>query len=129
MDEENQVPTGAKIEELVARVFEDRNAAHLAHWKTGSYAQHMALGDFYEGVVKITDKLVEVFQGKFGIISDLPTIPQLFKPTISQRLNATEEWIAQNAESVANGLESAENIIADLQGLYNTTLYKLNHLS
>lgn len=128
MDEE-QVPTGAKIEELVARVFEDRNAAHLAHWKTGSYAQHMALGDFYEGVVKITDKLVEVFQGKFGIISDLPTIPQLFKPTISQRLNATEEWIAQNAESVANGLESAENIIADLQGLYNTTLYKLNNLS
>lgn len=37
MDEENEVPTGAKIEELVARVFDDRNPAHLAHWRTGSY--------------------------------------------------------------------------------------------
>lgn len=129
MDEENQLPTGAKIEELVARVFDDRNAAHLAHWRTGSYAQHMALGDFYDGVIEILDKTVEVFQGKFGLIADLPTIPQLFKSTIAQRLAVTEEWIALNAESVANGLESAENIIAELQGLYNSTLYKLNNLN
>lgn len=32
-------------------------------------------------------------------------------------------------ENEVNGLESAENIIAELQGLCNSTLYKLNNLS
>lgn len=39
------------IEQLVSKVFAARNAAHLAHWSTGSYAQHVVLGDFYDGVI------------------------------------------------------------------------------
>ena len=36
------------IEELVSKVFSARNASHLAHWATKSYAEHQALGAFYE---------------------------------------------------------------------------------
>lgn len=34
------------LEELIMRVFAARNAAHLEHWRTKSYAQHVALGSF-----------------------------------------------------------------------------------
>ena len=36
------------INDLIARVFEARNVAHLEHWNTGNYAAHRALGDFYD---------------------------------------------------------------------------------
>ena len=63
------------IEELIAKVFEARNAAHLEHWRTKSYAEHQALGDFYDGIIDIVDndpanalitqnhKIAWVFQG------------------------------------------------------------------
>lgn len=51
------------IEQLVSRVFSTRNAAHLRHWSTQSYAEHVALGDFYDGVIDALDALVEARQG------------------------------------------------------------------
>jgi hypothetical protein len=56
------------IEELVAKVFRTRNQAHLSHWKTKSYAEHQALGSFYDDIIDTTDKLVEACQGSKGII-------------------------------------------------------------
>ena len=38
------------IEDLIARVFCTRNCAHLAHWASDSYAEHEALGSFYENI-------------------------------------------------------------------------------
>ena len=59
------------IEQLIAKVFSTRNCTHLAHWRTKSYAEHVALGDFYDSVVDLIDNLVECYQGNFGIISDV----------------------------------------------------------
>ena len=36
----------AAIHECVSRAFATRNDAHIAHWNTKSYAEHVALGDF-----------------------------------------------------------------------------------
>ena len=33
------------IEELVALVFATRNAVHLEHWRTKSFAAHTAMGE------------------------------------------------------------------------------------
>ena len=59
------------IEELVGKVFCARNLTHLQHWKTKSYAEHQAFGDFYEGIIELIDKLVETYQGAFDIIGDV----------------------------------------------------------
>jgi len=56
------------IEELVTRVFSTRNAAHLAHWKTKSFAEHSALGDFYDALIDGVDEIIEDYQGAFGLI-------------------------------------------------------------
>ena len=98
--DESEFPAMARIEELVARVFNDRNAAHLAHWRTGSYAQHVPLGDFYKAIIETIDKIVECFQADLGKISDLPTIPSPMNDNITQQLMATSKWIEENANSV-----------------------------
>ena len=58
------------IEELIAKVFAAREAAHLEHWRTKSYAQHQALGEFYDTIIDQIDELVECYQGNFGLIGD-----------------------------------------------------------
>jgi len=60
------------IEQLIAKVFMARNNTHIAHWKTKSYAEHVALGDFYDKVIDLVDSLVECYQGNFGLIGDIP---------------------------------------------------------
>jgi hypothetical protein len=45
------------IEDLIERLFHARNAAHIAHWKTKSYAEHKALGHYYEDVIDQLDDL------------------------------------------------------------------------
>ena len=54
-------------------LFKYRNLSHLAHLKTTSYAQHMALNTFYEELTDLIDTLVESYQGKHGLVNILLT--------------------------------------------------------
>ena len=39
---------------------------HLLHWTTKSYAEHQALGAFYEELPDLVDSLAEKIMGKYG---------------------------------------------------------------
>lgn len=41
--------------EFVARSFAVRTAAHLAHLQSRSYAEHVALGGFYDSLIDLVD--------------------------------------------------------------------------
>lgn len=115
------------IEQLIAKAFALRNAAHLAHWKTKSFAQHVALGDFYDGVIDIVDKLVEAYQGRFGIVGDVAL--QDVKGDFLQLLQKDIAWLNTNRSAIAKNVPALENIVDELSGLYLTTFYKLANLS
>ena len=51
------------IETLVGKTIVFLNNIQLAHWQTTSYSQHEALGEYYEKLNKLNDKLVETYQG------------------------------------------------------------------
>jgi len=119
------------IEELIGRVFAARNAAHLAHWKAtgvGSFARHMALGDFYDGIIDQLDKLVESYQGYFGLVGDVPTLPPT-KGDIIAMITVDAAWISKNRSQIAKNVPALENIVDELSGIYLQTLYKLKNLS
>jgi hypothetical protein len=56
------------MKELIAQLFAARDCAHKLHLKTRSFAQHIALGDLYEGLVPLADALAEAYQGKYGVM-------------------------------------------------------------
>lgn len=119
------------IEELVGRVFATRNAAHLAHWAAkgpGSYAKHMALGGFYDGLVDKIDAIVEMYQGYVGLIG--PIKQSTVNPKgIVEHLVEEAEWIAEHRDEIAEDCSAIENQIDDLVGHYLTTIYKLKNLA
>lgn len=118
----------ATIEELAARVFASRDNAHRAHWKTGSYSAHMALGSFYDDVIEAADAAVECYQGKFGLIGPFAVSSEPVG-NINVSLESDAAWIEENADAIANGSTAVRNLIDGLIEVYRSTLYKLNNLN
>jgi hypothetical protein len=115
------------IEQLISRVFYARNLAHYEHWRTESYAQHKALGKFYEGVIDAIDALVEAYQGLNGLIGSIPS-PTDTKGDSLKILKADAEWIEANHEEISGGNRAVANLIDNVTGIYLSTIYKLENL-
>ena len=118
----------ATIEEFASRVFAARDAAHRAHWKTASFSAHMALGELYEALPGLIDEIVEVYQGRFGLIGDFGVTSEPV-PNVVAYLEAEVEWIEQSRDDVAAGSTAVQNLIDGLIAAYRRALYKLNELN
>ncbi|CAB5079605.1 hypothetical protein UFOVP146_32 [uncultured Caudovirales phage] len=116
------------IEQLVSKVFEVRNSTHIRHWATKSFSEHMALGEFYDGVIDHIDSIVEAYQGCFGLIEITELSPKVDKDVI-KLLNSQAKWIEENREIISGGVNSIQNLIDGLSDLYLKTIYKLENLS
>lgn len=116
------------IEQLVSKVFEARNAAHLAHWAGGSYSEHVTLGEFCEKVIDILDQFVEAYQGAMDKLISVKTLePGSIKgivPIITQQAI----WLNDNRDEICQGVTALENLYDGITGLYIQTLYKLKRL-
>lgn len=116
------------IQELVARVFATRNAVHQAHWATKSFAEHMALGEFYEALPDKLDAIVEMYQGANALIGPVDIEPVVGKD-LTKHLQAEARWIDDNREAISGDICALENQLDELAGLYHRTVYKLRFLS
>lgn len=111
------------IEELVSRVFATRNALHLKHWATTSYAAHVALGELYDGIIDKLDEVVEIYQGAVEMIGDVE--PATVKDDIIAHIRDEADWIEENMEEISAGTKAVENVLQDLSGIYYRAIYKL----
>lgn len=115
--------------ELVGMLFLARDVAHAAHLTTDSYAQHMALGSFYEGVIPLVDAFAEAYQGQHGRLGSIKVPPMPGSRDIVAVLQAQLEEIGRCRYEVAGKDETAlQNAIDEVVSLYQQTLYKLRFL-
>lgn len=112
--------------EFVARSMAVRTAAHYLHLASKSYAEHMALGDFYEGLTDKIDSYAEVSQGLDGALMSLPDVPLPTGAPISL-LTRFLELITDEMEECDDS-QALMNILAEMEELTARTLYKLRFL-
>ena len=69
-------------EVFVGHLFLARDVTHSAHLNTRSYAKHVALNEFYDGIIDLADKFAEAYQGRHGLIGRLRPVlgPFAFLP-------------------------------------------------
>lgn len=118
------------IEQLISRVFYARNVAHFEHWRAkgeGSFAKHMALGEFYDGVIDALDSLVEAYQGAYDLIGNIPA-PETPNGDVLKLLQGDADWIEENHEDICKSNRAVANLIDALTGVYLSTIYKLRNL-
>lgn len=118
--------------EFVGLLFLARDLAHKAHLKAkgeGSLARHMALGEFYEGIVPLADKFAEQYQGRYGELLDVPLLDNEYEGDIEPVLREMMNYIDEcRDEMVPRKMSSLHNVIDEIVGLYESTLYKLKFL-
>lgn len=118
------------VEELIQRVFSTRNAAHQAHWRTKIYAQHKALGKFYEELVGALDAFVEAYMGAKGDVVSSFSVPELKQPKdILSHISEEANWLEENRDEICGGVSALENLLDTITDLHLSTMYKLKQLS
>lgn len=123
------------MEKILATMFLSRELAHRMHWKTegdGSFAQHTALGSFYDAIVDNADSLAEAYMGRYGILKDVPMLVADKKPTkdniadiLEEHLDSIEKMRYEDLEEEDTALQ---NLIDEAVATYLSALYKLRNL-
>jgi DNA-binding ferritin-like protein len=118
--------------QFVALLFLARDMAHRAHLKAtgpGSFAAHMALGNFYEEIVERADAFAEAYQGRYNELLDIPLLENEYAGEIADVLEQQMAWIEDSREQICKRNETAlHNLIDEAVSLYQSTLYKLRFL-
>lgn len=116
------------ISELINRAFTTRNLLHFQHWRTTSYAAHMALGDLYDDIIEDIDEITECYQGKNGIIEGLACGAASVPEDICGHVKTEMDWVEANRKKISKGNSSIENLLDSLIGHYQKCVYKLENL-
>jgi predicted hydrolase (HD superfamily) len=118
------------IGRLVAILFLSRELAHRDHLKTKSYAQHIALNEFYDAIVELADKLTEAYQGRHGLI-DIPLLKdENHKDNPADMLQSHMDMVEKLRYTAIEKTDTPlQNIVDEVVGQYLSTLYKLRNLS
>lgn len=115
-----------KAEEFVSYSLQDRDLAHLAHWKTTSYAEHKALNEFYDELLDLIDGFVEQYQGYYGKRMSIERADGTPKGEITAQLESSMEWIESNRYEICDKSETPlQNTIDEIVRLYQHTEYML----
>lgn len=114
-----------KAEEFVSKVLFDRDAAHIAHWKTKSLAEHKALNEFYDEVLELIDGFVEQYQGYYGKRMSIERTAGNVD-NIRDALEMCAEWIERVRYEICDRDETPlQNTIDEIVRLYQHTQYML----
>jgi len=111
---------------VFSKLFEARDFAHKAHLESKSYSQHKALDDFYDGILGLTDALVESYFGKYGI--QKIQIGQIKDTDPVSYLEDFANFMEQAHASVEKKDTWVQNQIDEILTLTYSTLYKLKNL-
>jgi hypothetical protein len=111
---------------FVSVLFHSATVTHFMHLQTKSFAQHMALGEYYNAIVELADKWAEAFQGCYDIITGYPkdfhlaTDPVKYLTQIKEFVNDIRKDLPQDSE--------LNNLVDGIADQIDSTLYKLRFL-
>lgn len=103
-------------------------AGHIHHLTTDSYSQHVALGDFYDGLDDLADKFIEAYQGKKSKIFFAEKALFLGENGLELVQYIGNEIATYRKMPGFPQDSELQNIIDELADLVDSTLYKLRFL-
>jgi len=118
------------LTELVMDLLHSAIVTHIMHWQTTSYAQHIALGEFYSAIPDLVDAVVDAYQGKNNVIlSNFPIkmesyedmTPLLYMEYLNQELYESRGLFGDDTE--------IQNLVDEIADLIDSTLYKLRRFT
>jgi DNA-binding ferritin-like protein len=129
-DEQSLTLSGAS--KFFSKLFESREMAHVYHLSVkgdmGSYAAHVALGDYYNQILEFIDDLIEIYQGQYGLVENFEVIDTSSTKTLEpiSYFEDLVEFIKENRNTLLSSKDThLQNVIDEAIALIYKTLYKL----
>ena len=117
----------ADIQQFLGLLFASRDYAHRAHLNTDSFAEHMALNEFYDGIIDLADSLAETWMGRnLQRVGEIPVInapkgePEKVMKRFLEVVQDTRDFVSEDTV--------LSNIMDEIEALYSSTIYKLKFL-
>ena len=105
---------------LIGTLFQSRDAMHIAHLQTTSFAEHKALNAYYDGILDLTDKFTEAYFGRNKRVEIvIPESKVLDSTTHLKELRSIVDTERSNYPS------ELQNILDEALALLDKTLYLL----
>lgn len=123
------------VAKFASKIFESRQMAHVFHLQTrgdGSFAQHKALGEYYEGILELIDSFIEVYAGQYEIIEHyeiIDTSDAIDKNKVDYFVDLVEFIKSTRYTNISKEDTHLQNIIDEMVALVYRTLYKLKNLA
>lgn len=105
---------------FIGTLFQSRDAMHIAHLQTTSFAEHKALNMYYDEILELTDKFTEAYFGfakRVEIV--IPESKVIDSTTHMKEMRAILDTERNNYPS------ELQNIIDEMLGLVDKVLYLL----
>lgn len=104
--------------EMTAKLLALNAQIRVLHWQTKSFAEHTALGGFYDTLSDKTDELIESLQGNIGTITMPEKIEQVF-----YNMDTIESFfgdLLSYGEMVLADIKNLQPLVAELCGIKTT---------
>jgi DNA-binding ferritin-like protein len=112
------------VGELILTLLHSATNTHILHWQTKSYAEHKALGTFYEELPELVDSLVEAIQGRYDTTIEFPATYHVPASTGKRELHDLSEYFEEKRQILPQDSE-IQNLADSIQELIDSTLYLL----
>ena len=97
---------------------------HILHWQSKSYAEHQALGAFYEELPDLVDSLAEKIMGKYDITFEFKNSYYTPAKTGKEELESLKDYVMEERKEIPQDSE-IQNEVDNIANLINQTLYLL----
>jgi len=111
---------------FAATLLHSSTNTHFFHWATNSYSQHKALGKYYDEIIELVDDYVEAYMGCYEQIKSFPSVYHQPKEPLKY-LESLKNFVEEANKDLPPKQELV-NIVAEIQQLIDSTIYKLKYL-
>lgn len=115
--------------EFILTLLHAATNTHILHLQTKSFAEHMALNEFYQALPDLVDAVVEAAQGRTGKIIEYPV--QYYAPAANglEELEMLKDYVDEERHKEGIPQDSEiQNLIDEIASQIDSTLYKLRFL-
>lgn len=117
---------------FISNLLQSRTQAHIYHLQTNSYAAHVALQEYYEGIIPLIDGLVESYQGRYGKLEGYKMTLDIKEYTdmsfVVTYFAGLAVYVEQNRKQFPQD-SYIQNQVDEVVALISSTNYKLRMLS
>lgn len=117
------------VAQFVAVLLHSGTVTHMQHLATKSYAQHVALGEFYTSIIELADTYAEAYSGAY---QQIPITAYSNDFSVTKDPEAYLQMIKRYVDVHRKDLPddtALQNIVDEIVGQIDSTLYKLRFLS